>query len=57
MISLRSRKITLRQLDPERIESDRVSLQISNVGLPILISIILGGSVFAMRRRRYAQAA
>lgn len=51
LISIRSREITLRQLDPERIERERLPLQIFNTVLPIVLSI-LGGLAFHMLRRR-----
>ena len=54
LISLRSRTITLRQLDPERIARDRGFWQTLNVGLPVLVSILGGIVFFALRRRRYA---
>lgn len=57
LISLRSRAITLRQLDAQRVERDRRSLQVANVVLPIVISIAAGTVFFLLRRRRYAHAA
>ncbi|HEY0978154.1 MAG TPA: gliding motility-associated ABC transporter substrate-binding protein GldG [Flavobacteriales bacterium] len=51
LISLRSRAITLRQLDTARIERDRTSLQVANVALPVVLSLI-GGGVFALLRKR-----
>ncbi len=57
LISLRSRAITLRQLDPERISRQRSMLQWTNVGLPLVISLI-GGALFVfLRKRRYARPA
>ncbi|MFT3885428.1 MAG: gliding motility-associated ABC transporter substrate-binding protein GldG [Flavobacteriales bacterium] len=57
LISIRTRAITLRQLDTGRIEAERSTLQVVNVGLPILLSIA-GGTVFLLlRRRRYARPA
>lgn len=57
LISLRSRAITLRQLDPERIARERTKWQLINVGLPVLLSVLGGTLFFALRRRRYAHAA
>ena len=54
LISLRSRTITLRQLDPERTARERGIWQTLNVGLPVLVSILGGIVFFALRRRRYA---
>lgn len=57
LISLRSRTITLRQLDPERTGRERGFWQTLNVGLPVLLSILGGIVFFTLRRRRYATAA
>ncbi len=54
LISLRSRTITLRQLDPERTAQERGFWQVLNVGLPVLFSLLGGIIFFALRRRRYA---
>lgn len=55
LISIRSREITLRQLDPERIERERLPLQIFNTVLPIVLSI-LGGLAFHILRRRHMRS-
>lgn len=57
LISLRSRTITLRQLDPERIARERGFWQALNVGAPVVLSILGGLVFFALRRRRYAAPA
>ena len=57
LISLRSRTITLRQLDPERISRERGFWQALNVGAPVVLSILGGIAFFALRRRRYAAPA
>lgn len=51
LISIRSRAIALRQLDPQRIEQGRTGLQVLNVGLPILITVIAGLAFHFFRRR------
>lgn len=56
LISIRSRAILLHQLDPQRIDADRVAIQWTNVTLPILLSLIAGGLFFVLRRRQYAKA-
>ena len=53
LISLRSRTITLRQLDPERIVRDRGFWQALNVALPVAVSLLGGLVFFYLRRRRY----
>ena len=57
LISLRSRTITLRQLDAERTTRQRTTLQLINVALPIAISLLGGLLFFVLRRRRYAHPA
>lgn len=57
LISIRTRAIKLRQLDPEKTERDRTVLQVRNVGLPILITLVGGALFLVLRRRRYAKPA
>lgn len=57
LISLRSRTISLRQLDAERTTRQHASLQLINVALPIVISVLGGILFFFLRRRRYAHPA
>ncbi|MBL7940842.1 MAG: gliding motility-associated ABC transporter substrate-binding protein GldG [Flavobacteriales bacterium] len=52
LISIRSRAITLRQLDPERIESDRTWWQVVNVAVPVLVAMIIGLFYQFLRRRK-----
>lgn len=54
LISIRSRGISLRQLDPERIVSERATWQAANIAGPVLLALV-GVLLFAWRRRkRYA---
>lgn len=53
LISIRSRAITLRQLDVQRVENERAKWQAINLGAPILLSI-LAGIGFNLHRRRQA---
>jgi ABC-2 type transport system permease protein len=55
LISLRSRTVTLRQLDAERISSERLRWQIVNVVIPVILVLLFGLIQFAIRRRKYAQ--
>lgn len=57
LISLRTRAISLRQLDPERIVRERAFWQALNVGSPVVISLIGGLLFIALRKRRYARLA
>ncbi|MFN3875294.1 MAG: gliding motility-associated ABC transporter substrate-binding protein GldG [Flavobacteriales bacterium] len=54
LISIRSRAITLRPLDPERIERERRQWQAVGVGAPLLIGLALGLLYQQWRRRRFA---
>ncbi len=54
LISIRSRTITLHQLDPQRIQTQRTAIQAANVLLPILIGLLGGAGFYLLRRRRYA---
>lgn len=57
LISIRSRAITLRQLDPSRIVKDRTYWQLVNVAVPLLISLIAGIGYGFYRRRRSTRTA
>jgi len=55
LISIRSRSIVLRQLDPERILTERTRWQLVNIVVPVLLSIAFG-ILFNLARRRRAAA-
>ena len=57
LISLRSRTITLRQLDPARIGTERTFWQVLNVVVPGLLTILAGLVLQFVRRRKYARSA
>lgn len=52
LISIRSREITLRQLDPERIVDDRSWWQVLNTALPVALALIVGLVYQYFRRRK-----
>ncbi len=52
LISIRSRAITLRQLDQVRIEQERTKWQVINLAVPIALSVIAGLLYHFHRRRR-----
>jgi len=54
LITLRSRTITLRKLDPVRAGAERQFWQILNIGGPISICVILGLLMAWIRKKRYA---
>ncbi|NNC82387.1 MAG: gliding motility-associated ABC transporter substrate-binding protein GldG [Flavobacteriales bacterium] len=57
LISVRNRTIRLRQLNQEIILEDRGIIQMTNVALPIVIIMILGGLLNWLRNKRYKQDA
>jgi len=57
LISIRSREITLRQLDPQRIVLERGGWQLFNTAGPILLSILIGLAYHLYRRRRSTRSA
>lgn len=52
LISIRSRMITLRQLDPERIVNDRAWWQVANTAGPVSIALLIGVLYQFLRRRK-----
>jgi len=57
LISIRSRAITLRQLDPGRIVKERLFWQIFNTVLPLFLSLMAGILYSIYRRRQSTKAA
>ena len=57
LISIRSRTITLRQLDPERIVVDRSRWQLFNTALPVIIAVLFGLLYQTIRRRKATRKA
>lgn len=52
LISIRSRELTLRQLDPLRSENERTLIQLFNLVLPVLLTIAGGVLLHFLRRNR-----
>lgn len=52
LISIRSRELTLRQLDPLRSENERTLIQLLNLVLPVLLTIGGGVMLHFLRRKR-----
>jgi ABC-2 type transport system permease protein len=57
LISIRSRNITLRQLDMQRVDHERTKWQVVNLAAPVLLTIIAGLLYNHFRRRRATQIA
>jgi len=55
LINVRSRTIALRKLDDERVLQEREQWQMLNIGLPILITILLGLGQWFWRKRAYSK--
>lgn len=53
LISIRSRNVTLRQLDMERLLSEKLQWQILNIVLPVLLIFVLGFVQYFIRRKKY----
>lgn len=51
LISIRSRAITLRQLDATRVDLQRETWQAINIGVPLLLALVLGFAYQQHRRR------
>ena len=54
LISVRSRTIELRSLDNAEVQSRRQAWQFVAVGMPLLLVLLSGGVLLAMRKRTYA---
>jgi len=55
LINIRSREIKVRKLDPERVLANRSNLQVANLLLPVLLSLILGITIAVLRKRKYTR--
>lgn len=53
LISIRSRNVSLRQMDAERIVTERSLWQVLNIAMPVLLILALGAVQFVLRRKRY----
>jgi ABC-type uncharacterized transport system involved in gliding motility auxiliary subunit len=54
LISVRSRTIELRSLDGAEVVSRRQAWQFVAVGMPLLLVVLSGGVLLALRRRTYS---
>jgi ABC-2 type transport system permease protein len=57
LISVRSRTAKLRLLDETKIKADRLSIQLKNVVLPIVVLLLAGVTLILLRKRRYTRDA
>jgi ABC-2 type transport system permease protein len=54
ILEARSKDITLRLLDPKKIESDKLTWQLISIGLPVLLVLVFGATFQAIRKRQFA---
>ena len=55
LINIRSRETKIRKLDPERLLANRSNIQIANLLLPAVISLLLGLTIAFLRKRKYTR--
>ena len=55
LINIRSRELTLRLLDPTRVNNSKLFWQMLNVVLPVIVIMLLGFTQMILRRRRYSK--
>lgn len=53
ILQTRSKDLTLRLLDPRKVESQKIMWQILNIGLPVLLVCLFGIVYQALRKRKY----
>jgi ABC-type uncharacterized transport system involved in gliding motility auxiliary subunit len=53
ILTTRSKDYTLRLLDPKKVEEQRTTWQLVNLGLPLLLVLIAGAVFQFMRKRKY----
>lgn len=54
LIKIRSRNVRLRQLDAERVSSERPLWQAVNIVVPVLLILIIGALQYFIRRKKYS---
>jgi len=56
LITLRNREVKLRLLDQAKVKEEKISWQMINVVLPIILLVIIGGVQQLWRKRKYTRA-
>jgi ABC-2 type transport system permease protein len=56
LISVRSRTIELRQLDPTLVDVNKTRIIWTNTVLPVVLVVVLGMTLFFIRKRKWAKA-
>ncbi|MEA1787641.1 gliding motility-associated ABC transporter substrate-binding protein GldG [Arenibacter sp. GZD96] len=55
LINIRNKRVTIPLLDPEKIESQKIKWQVINIGVPVLLTILLGWFFTLYRRKKYSR--
>ncbi|MEQ1732193.1 MAG: hypothetical protein ABL940_00885, partial [Bacteroidia bacterium] len=55
LISIRSREVNLRLLDKTKIKTEKLTWQLINVALPVLLILTLGSVLYVLRKRKYSK--
>ena len=56
ILEARSKDLTLRLLDKQKLETDKTKWQLINITVPLLLVILFGGFYQVMRKRKYSSA-
>ncbi|HSN50483.1 MAG TPA: hypothetical protein VLR52_04565, partial [Bacteroidales bacterium] len=56
LITVRSRELKLRQLDPMKINEQRIIWQVVNIVVPLLLILIFGLVKYQLRKRKFSAA-
>lgn len=51
---VRNKDIVLRLLDSKKVEAKKTTWQLINIALPVLLTLVFGGIIQAIRKRKYA---
>ena len=55
LISIRSREVNLRLLDKTKIKTEKLTWQLINVAVPVLLILTLGIVLYVLRKRKYSK--
>ncbi|HQN99190.1 MAG TPA: hypothetical protein PKU86_07040, partial [Bacteroidales bacterium] len=54
LVTIRSREIKMRLLDPQKLQNERLRWQTLNIVAPVVLVLIFGLIKYYLRKRRYA---
>jgi len=55
LINIRTKKVAIPFLDPEKINDQKTKWQLINIGLPLGLTLLFGWAINAYRRKKYAR--